>query len=125
MISGVAWPSLFDSHFKTLFLFFNFRSTRAITGTSIVLFTKAFSKECGSYKFPTGPGVVVKGNAENWCNILGITLETRVRRSLKSCKRQPKKLRYSTRTLKQLFLSYNQFSQTLHQVGAAVSRTNI
>ena len=64
MISGVAWPSLFDSHFKTLFLFFNFRSTRAITGTSIVLFTKAFSKECGSYKFPTGPGVVVKGNAE-------------------------------------------------------------
>lgn len=62
MISGVAWPSLFDSHFKSLFLFFNFRSTRPITGTSIVLFTKGFSKECGPYKFTTG--VVVKGNAE-------------------------------------------------------------
>lgn len=32
------------------------------TGSSIVVFTKAFSKECGSYKFTTG--VVVNGNAE-------------------------------------------------------------
>ncbi|KAK2569580.1 hypothetical protein P5673_005405 [Acropora cervicornis] len=32
------------------------------TGTSIVLFTKGFLKECGSYKFTSG--VVVTGNAE-------------------------------------------------------------
>ena len=122
MISGVAWPSLFAGHFKTLFLFFNFRSTRPITGTSIVLFTKGFSKECGSYKFTTG--VVVKGNAEKLVQHFRDYIGSKSTKVPKVLQKTTQETEVPYKNSKEIFLRYNQLSETLHWLVAAVSRTN-